>query len=243
MITVKDFQIRTIQDLVENKLSEVLEKSFPPSTTFSFKSSYSPWRNEIIKELERRGFKNIDVYEDSYWLTFSVDVDMKKEDKKEVYCPLVNGEFINDFEYCSNIDKFCNKYKTCNEKETEEFLKPYFHKIDEQFQHEKRAELLLTSSFINDPKPIDEDGVHYDIHWYWIMKVLQKKYGYVTMKRLDKNFNSLEEFIESHSRIEIINNCPKICLYKFFIYKKEKDYKNDFNGSVMRLEDLENFYD
>lgn len=94
MITAKDFQIKTIQDLVEKKLSEVLEKSFPPSTTFSFKSSYSPWRNEIMKELKRRGFKNIDVYEDSYWLTFSVDVDMKKEDKKEVYCPcpLVNNK-------------------------------------------------------------------------------------------------------------------------------------------------------
>lgn len=250
MITVKDFQIKTIQDLVEKELSKNLER-FPLKHSITLKSSYSCYRDEIIKELENRGFTNITVHEDSYWIIFYFDVDMeKKEEKKSEWpcldaaikcCPVLNGirfcEKQNESNY-SSINEYFDKYRQCNQEETEELIKNCFAEIDEQFKSGKQAYIIFSNDFLNNPKP-DENGIHYDIHWYLIMKVLQKRYGYVTMKRLDKDFNSVEEYIESHSQSEVIEFCPKICYFKFFIYKREKDYKRDWNGSVIRLEDLE----
>lgn len=246
MITAKDFQIKTIQDLVEKELSKNLEK-FPFKHSITFKSSYACYRNEIIKELKSRGFTNVTVYEDSSWIIFNFDVDMeRKEEKKSDVtfikcCPVLNGirfcEKQNESNY-SSINEYFDKHRQCNQEETEELIKNCFAEIDEQFKSGKQAHIIFSNDFLNNPKP-DENGIHYDIHWYLIMKVLQKRYGYVTMKRLDKDFNSVEEYIESHSRMEVIEFGPKICYFKFFVYKREKDCKKDWNGSVIRLEDLE----
>ena len=252
MITVKDFQIKTIQDLVEQELFKNLEE-FPIKHSITLKSSYACYRDEIIKDLKSRGFTNVTVYEDSYWIIFNFDVDMeRKEEKKSEWpcldaaikccCPLLRCEILCEKQNKpddSGFNDYFDKHRQCNQDETEELIKHYFAEIDEQFKHGNRATLLLTTHFLNDPKPVDENEVHYDIHWYWVMKVLQKRYGYVTMKRLDKDFNSVEEYIESHSRVEVIEYCPKICYFKFFIYKREKYYTNDQNGTVTKLDDLE----
>lgn len=246
MITVKDFQIKTIQDLVEQELFKNLEE-FPIKHSITLKSSYACYRDEIIKDLKSRGFTNVNVSEDSYWISFDFDVDMKKEEKKSDVtfikcCPLINNGILykkqNESDY-SSIDEYFDKYRQCNQEETEELIKNCFAEIDEQFKSGKQAHIIFSDDFLNNPKP-DENGIHYNIHWYWIMKVFQKRYGYVSMKRLDENFNSVEEYIESHCQMEAIKFGPKICYFKFFIYKREKDYKRDCNGLVIRLEDLEN---
>ena len=242
MITAKDFQIKTIQDLIEQELSKNLE-SFPFKHSITFKSSYACYREEIIKDLKSRGFTNVTVYEDSHWIIFNFDVDMEKKDDiiSVKCCPFLNDTKLQDKQNESNyssIDEYFDKHRQCNQEETEELIKNRFAEIDEQFKHGKQASIIFSDDFLNNPKP-DENGIHYDIHWYYIMKVLQKRYGYVSMKRLDKDFNSVEEYIESHCQMEVIEFCPKICYFKFFIYKREKDYKRDWNGSVIRLEDLE----
>lgn len=88
MITVKDFQIKTIQDLVEKELFKILDEGdFPFKHSFYLKSSYAGYQDEIIEELKRRGFTNVRTNEDSYWIGFEFDVDMeKKEEKKEIVC-------------------------------------------------------------------------------------------------------------------------------------------------------------
>lgn len=241
MITVKDFQIKTIQDLVEQELSKNLTE-FPIKHSITLKSSYACYRDEIIKDLKSRGFTNVTVYEDSYWIIFYFDVDMKKKDDISFkYCPLLNDTILQKKQHesdYSSIDEYFDKYRQCNQEETEELIKNCFAEIDEQFKSGKQAHIIFSDDFLNNPK-LDENGIHYNIHWYLIMKVFQKRYGYVSMKRLDKDFNSVEEYIESHSQSEAIKFSPNVCYFKFFIYKREKDYKRDWNGSVIRLEDLE----
>lgn len=237
MITAENFkekffdEEKHIKDFVEKKLSEVL-KAFEDSyvndeCSFTIECKKHDYSDAIKKELESRGFVNVryeHVYDDIVKFWFNFDSEKDKD--------------INTVERCSSINDYFDKYRQCNQYETEELIKHHFAEIDEQFKSGKKAHIIFSANFLNNPKPV-ENGIHYDIHWYLVMKVLQTRYGYVSMKRLDENFNSIEEYIESHCQMEVIKCGPKICYFKFFIYKREEDYKRDWNGSVVRLEDLE----
>lgn len=125
--------------------------------------------------------------------------------------------------------------------ETEKLICNRFKDIDFQLKNDDTAEIIFSRSFLNNP----EENNKTNLHWYWIGEVLKKKYKYVAMERLNKDYNSVEAEIQGESSLVYFTAVAfgkreeiDISYFKFIIWKKELDFRIDYNRKLRQYFDI-----
>lgn len=125
--------------------------------------------------------------------------------------------------------------------ETEKLICNRFKDIDFQLKNDDTAEIIFSNSFLNNP----EGNNKKNLHWYWIGEVLKKKYKYVAMERLNKDYNSVEAEIQGESSLVYFTEVAfgkreeiDISYFKFIIWKKELDFRIDYNRKLRQYFDI-----
>ena len=193
MITAKDFKKKIftkkefVADLVEEKLSKILpngkvKNSFSISYDDVDAEAYIDFCDCIIKELENRGFVNVDYGFSDDTIDFYFEVEFNGNDQEDKKSYDVNSLVVTN--------------KT-------------FMYVDRQLKTKDEVKLIFSSYETSD--------------WYNIGKTLQARYTYVVMKRLDREHNTVEGYIQTHHVLDVIANCD-IFYFEFFVYKNKSAY-------------------